>query len=268
MNGRTALPRWALRIACMCLGLMCSCASVAHLPSPPPAEDRAALARLLTMFDEQDRAVRSFYGTGRGVLTRGDTETDLLVSTAGTRTPLRLILELTHPWGRPILHILVADDTVQILSHGEKRVYRFPSEASGRFGPLPASLDAHLLWSVARGFPAIRPEPGSAALGGTVLTWRDAVTRDEALMECSAHRDTPERLALPGRHLEVLFSDFAAEAGIRYARSVTVNAPQQHTVMEITRTRMVLNEPIPDPVFQLTVPSGFTTHTREERNER
>jgi hypothetical protein len=75
---------------------------------------------ILASIQAQERKVFSFYTTGSLLLQDRDLESESNVLIVGNRNPLKIKIEVTHPWGRPIVHILIEEKNLQVLSFTEK----------------------------------------------------------------------------------------------------------------------------------------------------
>ena len=82
------------------------CAAIAPSLIQKPFSD-TQVETIVSRIQEQDKKVSSFYRVGRVLAKKGLWEQEARVLIAGTKAPFRIKVELTHPWGQPIAHILV-----------------------------------------------------------------------------------------------------------------------------------------------------------------
>ena len=110
-------------LALMLLLTLSGCAPVLF---KKPLSDQE-LGKVVSLLKAQEEAANAFYTTGQMVVKDWYWDQEANTLMAGTRTPLRLRMEITHAWGQPILHLLVVGRTFKALSYGEeKTLYRRP----------------------------------------------------------------------------------------------------------------------------------------------
>ena len=99
--------------------LLTGCAAVRTLMKGPPlTADR--IDAILAGIDDQQAQVSSFYTLGKVLLKDGILEAEADALIVGTREPFRLKIELTHSWGKPLLHI-------RGVIRAKSLFFRFPS---------------------------------------------------------------------------------------------------------------------------------------------
>src|SRR4030042_1071071 len=224
-------------------------------------------AGLITrMLDQEDR-VSSFYASGT-VLVKGwvwKSEAELLI--AGTREPLKIKLEITHPWGKPILHILMDNNRLEILSFDEKRVYigELTAESLSRFFLPEEFRDLNLIWSVLRGYPHIAVYD---RISCSDIYRINLINQEEMAVEVIdlyPENLLPKRVLFPRDSLDILFSGYRESDGIDYAEEVTVNNVEGGKDLIIKTRKLVFNKPVPDEIFILEKPGTFETVYMDER---
>lgn len=241
------------------LAFLSGCA--AFRPAAPPLSDPET-SRVLDRLKAQAENVLTFYSMGTVILKQGfmgSKEARILV--VGTRDPLRIKVEITHPWGRPLLHVLVRRDRLEALSFQEATRYTGPAtpETLGRFLPSPPDLQS--VWSLLRGYPA-PPEKGTAVSeSGPRIVWRAASGKPLQILGIRPETLEPERIVFPASRLHVLFGDLRESGGIRYAGEVRYLPEEKRGQVLIQNERMVFNQDIPEAVFELRPPSTFRTET-------
>lgn len=250
-NGTPFLPTYLVII------FLAGCASI--LPSIQKPFSEKQLENILSNIQEQDERVFSFYRMGR--LLAKDTlwEQEAHILMAGTKQPFRIKIELTHPWGQPIAHILVLPERLEVLSYAEKKIYvsPFPTEALSRF--FPGELDDQTLWAAFRGYPALRGCERVASLKANQMSIFD---EEEKLIETiHFHSESlqPEKVTLPNAGVSLFFSDFQEKKGIRYAQMVRVSQGRFGRKLILSQGKVVFNKTIPDQLFVLERPPGFAT---------
>jgi hypothetical protein len=244
-----------LLVALILLVTVSGCAPV-FFKKPLSDEELRNVVRLLK---SQEEKVNAFFTSGHLTVKDWywDQEADVL--TAGTRTPLRLRIEITHAWGQPILHLLIIGRTFKALSYGERKLYMgdLAPGALSRF--FPADLDGDLIWEVLRGFPKL-PEDGRVESRiPEAVSLLDRNGNERAIVELDAQSMLPRRSSFPERKVAVGYGDFQQEDGILYAREVRVTQLEGTRALTLKYEKMVFNKAIPDEIFRMQIPPGFET---------
>ena len=261
IHAPSVVVRW---IPLILLAFLSGCA--AFRPAAPPLSDPET-SRVLNRLKGQAENVLTFYSMGTVVLKQGfmgSQEARILV--VGTRDPLRIKVEITHPWGRPLLHVLVSGDRLEALSFQEATRYTGPAtpETLGRFLPSPPDLAS--VWSLLRGCPA-PPERGTAiSESGPRIVWRAASGKPLQILGIRAGTLEPERIVFPASRLQVLFGDLRERGGIRYAGEVRYLPEEKRGQVLIQNERMVFNQDIPEAIFEIRGPSSFRTEALDNGN--
>ncbi len=234
-------------------------AKVGPLPYDP--------AGLITRMQDQEDKVSSFYASGT-VLVKGwvwKSEAELLI--AGTREPLKIKLEITHPWGKPILHILMDNNRLEILSFDEKIVYigELTAESLSEFFLPEEFRDLNLIWSVLRGYPHIAAYDriSCSAVYRINLTNQEEI--DVEVIDLYPENLLPKRVLFPRDSLDIFFSGYRESDGIDYAEEVTVNNVEGGKDLIIKTRKMVFNKTVPDEIFILEKPRTFKTVYMDEK---
>ena len=245
--------------------LSIGCAAVYRPVSKGPSLPYDAADLISRMVDQEDR-VSSFYASGT-VLIKGwawQSEADLLI--AGTRDPLKIKIEVTHPWGKPILHILIDDKKLEVLSFDEKRIYlgNLTAESLSRFLPMEF-CDHNLIWSVLRGYPHIAGYDRITSSGMYRINLMNQEGMDIEIIDLYAEDLLPKRVLFPEGSLDISFSGFKENDGIYYAAEVMVNNIKGGKDLVLKRKKMVFNKPIPDQIFILEKPTTFDIVYMDEK---
>ena len=233
------------------------CARVSVQPLVSPF-DHQQISHLISTLREQEKRVRSFFSSGRvSLFDARDSELEANVLIVGTRNPLRIKIEITHTWGHPLLHALIREHRVQILSFPEKRYYlgHLGSVNSPAF--FPGRLEPDQVWGFVRGYPVIRQYHRAVSLKGNQITLLDKDSKEVQAIGFHPQTILPRMISLPAEHIEQSFEDFKEHDNIPYARKVVLNRPETETTLAINVTQMIFNKTIPESVFALEIPSDF-----------
>ncbi len=232
------------------LALTSGCASLRPpLPQLSPSDLQAVLNRL----EAQRHHVTSFYSVGTVTLKKWIAESEeAAILVVGDREPLRIKVEITHPWGAPMLHVLVDRGRFEAFSFSDKTLYTGPAtpEVLSRFLPTPPDLDH--LWALLRGYPGLPEVESARSQAGPRLICR-------GVWSLKLHAETlePQRLAFPRRDLEVAFDDIQATDGILYAGVVRYLPRDRGGQVVIRNKRMVFNQETPEKIYTVKTPGSY-----------
>jgi len=251
-------------LALMLLITLSGCAPVLF---KKPLSDQE-LGKVVSLLKAQEEAANAFFTTGQMVVKDWywDQEANTLV--AGTRTPLRMRMEITHAWGQPILHLLVVGRTFKALSYGERKLYIGDLTAGALSKFFPADLDADLIWEVLRGFPRFRPDGRIESRKGDQVSLLDRNGAEMEILELDAENGLPSRISFPEQKVAVSYADFQQESGILYAKEVRVTQLEGTRNLTLKNGKMIFNKPIPDEIFRMEIPPGFETVYIEKQEVR
>jgi hypothetical protein len=138
--------------------LVAGCAGIERRLFERPFDPEAVAALRADLLDQSER-VKSVFSAGQ-LLVKGWRGQDLeaAVFSAWLPSPLKIKVEVTHPWGQPMLHLLVDGEDFRLLSFAERKVYDGPFTTSGLSMVLPGDLDQRLLQDLMRAYPVLDPE--------------------------------------------------------------------------------------------------------------
>ncbi|MGD9031703.1 MAG: hypothetical protein PVH02_03500 [Desulfobacteraceae bacterium] len=243
--------------------LFLSLSGCATLYKPLPDRD---VEVILASIQAQERKVFSFYTTGGLSLQDRDWESESHVLIVGNRNPFRIKIEVTHPWGRPIVHILIDERNLQVLSFAEKRLYlgAFTPETLSKF--LPGELDAHLVWAVLRGYPHLLSYHGTISMKANQIRLLDEKGRALEIIDLYPESKFPRMVFFPAKNIGLGFSDFQQIDGIYYARKVKVKDMGGKSNLILRNRKMVFNKTIPKEVFHLEKPPSFGAYRLEKKS--
>ncbi len=221
---------------------------------------------ILASIQAQEREVFSFYTTGALSLRDRNWESDSHALIVGNRNPFKIKIEVTHPWGRPIVHILIDERNLQVLSFAEERLYlgAFTPKTLSRF--LPGELDADLVWAVLRGYPHLLPYHGTRSMKSNQIRLIDQEGKAHQIIDLYPESKLPRTVFFPAKNIILGFSDFQQIDGIYYARQVRVEDMGGKSDLMLKNGKMVFNKTIPKEVFQLVKPPSFRTYDLEENS--
>ncbi|MFZ7112087.1 MAG: hypothetical protein ACOWYE_10430 [Desulfatiglandales bacterium] len=232
------------------------CAALRPVPEGPPLTSQQVGAILSEMALQQAR-VSSFYSQGKVVMKDGllEAESDILI--VGNREPLRIRVEFTHPWGKPLLHVLIDDMRLNVLSFRDKKCYSGAFSPDALSGFFPGGLERSMIWAVLRGYPdlfAYNHILSSEANRILVLDERGVEIQRVTISE---KHGIPEKVDLMRQGVQLAFWDYRSEGGVLYARRERITHPESNKTLSLQRTTTVFNKPIPAELFLLEKPPHF-----------
>ncbi|MBC8458343.1 MAG: hypothetical protein H8D67_10145 [Deltaproteobacteria bacterium] len=232
----------------------CAPASIQHPFSP---FDHQKIADLISMGREQERRVHALFSSGHLTIKRHGSDAELNVLIAGIRDSGKIKIEITHPWGRPVLHILINKKSIQILSFGDKRYY---SGHLGTFDPsgfFPGSLDPDQIWTIVRAYPIIREHNRVISLKENQIALLNSNDEKVQVIDFHPKSSLSCLMSFPGQDVKTSLSNFQNDNGIYYARKIGLNDPITGSILTLELKQMVFNKAILEKIFELEKPAGF-----------
>jgi hypothetical protein len=243
--------------------VLSGCAAFRITPAGPPLSDRQ-VEQTVERMEQQERLVTSFYA--RGILTAknwaGEEEANIVI--AGVKEPFRLKIEVTHNWGQPILHILIDRGRLEVLSFAESTLYMgdFTPEAVSRF--LPGPLSRELIWSALRGYPAVLPHRKSLSPQANRIDFSGPDGEKVEMIEFDETGMVPRRAVFPSQQVTLTFSGVVEQESVFHATEVEVDHKKSRGRLVLRKEKTIFNKPVPDEVFTIEKPPGFTVRALEE----
>ena len=240
-----------------------SCARMS-MPSKPETPDRIAVEKLEQAMDRQEKAVQTIVSSGKVSSGEWDVGTELNALVVGTLDPFRIKIEITHPWGRPLLHILMTESTIKILSFSEKKFYLGETGKRGTFTIFKIPIDPAIIWSFVRAYPVLLPH---VEIKGTTSNQIILVNSKKENIQTVAFYPKyayPRSSFFVKTNTELFFSDYEETGSIIFARKITVNNPRDKTRLMFVSDRTTLNKAVPDEIFEMEAPEHFQTIPLEE----
>lgn len=232
-----------------------SCASLP--PPPPPPLGAGEVAAILAGFEDQERRVNTCFGDGRLSIETADGDEDVHVLVAAQKDPFRAKLEITHPWGSPVLHLYADDMVVEAVAFPLKRVYRGRPEDVLLPKWLPLPLAPGLIWTLARGFPMLARHARAESSRGDEIRLLDEDGRPIQIIAFHRKGPFPMEISLPETGAAIFFSALENRGGIQDARKVRLFHSGTGAALELALKERVFNQPVPPEVFEVQAPPHF-----------
>ena len=251
-----------LRLALTSLLFLPVLLSIGCAPSPGPISRETPgplnAEMIVSGIRDQEEIVSAFYTTGTVFFKDWKWRSEAHMLIAGIKAPYKIKIEITHPWGNPILHILIDDDRIEILSFGEKKVYigRLSHDSLSRFLPVKF-INRSLLWSILRGYPQILRYRGIGMQKMNRISLWGPKGREIEVIYLAPDSLQPEIVSFPEQELMLTFKGLKENRGIYYASEVGVKSAGEGKNLIIKNKDMVFNTRIPEPIFILDKPPDF-----------
>jgi hypothetical protein len=250
------------------------CCSPLTVKPPSPAIPQERVASVVSAFTDQEKAVETLFFTGTLTLKERDSANSvqiLMIADATHRAGTgpragtgacpygRMKIELTHPWGKALIHILLEGSRVDILDFTEKRLYKGSLNSKYLSERLRVPLNPSILWSLARAFPAVLEHQSAVSSAGNRITLLDRTGDKVQVFDLYSSEPLPLKVSFCKENVSMVFSDFQDEGGILYARQVKLDIPEQKISLRIEIDQMRFNTRLPKAVFELAPPRDFIT---------
>jgi hypothetical protein len=242
-----------------------SCVSLKSVPTPLNLSEQQWTALVAQMALEQQK-VDSFFVNGTLDIKNQKGDAEVAILSVGIRNPLRLKIEVSQSWGTPILHILIDQNRMEVLSFTEQTYYSgtFQSQWMSRF--LGVELSPEMIWASLRGYPLILLQNAGRREGPNPVTLKD---QDDRLIEqITINPETlmPAEVFFPQSKLYLRFSEYQQSNQVLYAQKIEISRSDQKQVLFLSYTEALFNLEVPSQIFSLSKPAGFKTVELDEQS--
>ncbi|RLB16279.1 MAG: hypothetical protein DRG63_05530 [Deltaproteobacteria bacterium] len=248
---------WLLRVLLVSIFAASACAPLKpkQTPGPIPRDQVALLTQNLT---EQRSRVHTFISSGRLSLEMDQQTISAQFFCIASRNPLRLKAEVTHSWGKPLVHFLIQAGTVTVVDLYRKKAYVGSLKGMPPLFGISTPMDAGLLWSIMRGYPELplKSNPLWSTHRQCLLVLRRGSVAQEIRFDNQGIH--PSLVVYPSTHLRVRFSDFAKNQGLFYARKVEILNDIGAERLRLKIKEIIFNQALPPDLFQVKIPFGFS----------
>jgi hypothetical protein len=237
------------------LTFLFGCAPLVPYPPSPPFSQQE-VSQLITSLKKQGDEVTSFQGIGKLRFKDGEQESEANLLAIGS-SPLRVRLEISHPWGKPLFFLVVNNKHAQAVSFVEKKV--FMGEWSGlsvsRFSALTLDMDS--LWTVLSGSVPILPHARAASLNQHEIRLFDRQEQVREIITFSPGSRLPRSVSFPDKGITVVLSDYERGDWGPKASGIVIMSEVNNPSAEIRYKHLRINRSVPEEVFSLALPPGF-----------
>ena len=217
--------------------------------SPSPSQSQIAL--LIKALKVQTYAVNTFISTGTLEIRYCTQRIPTTFLCIGSRNPFRLKLEITHSWGKPLMHILLLGQKVTIRDLYHHRTYQGQLNSHAPFFRMMPFLDKTILWSIMRAYPEL--------MASGKISWQGKdrafiIKKDRAItQEIKFDRNlrSPSLVRYRRLHVSIRYSQFAAKDHIIYAKVVEATDSKGKTSVRLNIKSIVFNPTLAPNLFNL-----------------
>ena len=240
-----------------------NCASLYKPPIQKPLSDQIA-ATIISRIRQQEKRVSSFYTAGFLTMKNWYSESESNILIVGTRDPFRIKIEITHQWGQPILHVLIDQTRLEVLSFADKKLYlgAFTPMALSRF--FPGQLDSGLIWAALRGFPNLMKHHSFVSLKTDQISLFNKKEKEIQIIDIYPESFLPRMASFPEQQIRLAYSDFQEDNGVYYAQVVKLDHKKGKRTLILKNRKMIFNKTIPEQIFILKKPPSFEIHQLKE----
>jgi hypothetical protein len=247
-----------------------SCSPLTFKPPAPPL-DEETVRSIVSAFAKQEKAAKTLFFSGSVTIKdrRSENSAQILMIADVKNCPFeknraflpcgRIKIEITHTWGKSLLHLLVNGQRLEILNFNEKRFYQGTLKSSQIASLLPIPLNRAIIWSMARAFPALLAYSRATSQKEGEITLADASGAVVQVFHLYSGEPLPLRVLFTKENAEMVFSDYDEEDGILYAKKMRFHSLTQEISLAIEIDQMKFNVQIPETVFEMVPPHDFQT---------
>jgi len=242
-------------LAIFAVTLLLGCAPLFPFPPAKPFSQKET-AQLISRLTEQGEEIRSFQGVGRLRFKKRGEESESNLLAVGCR-PFKMRLEITHPWGKPISHIVVDEKNISVLSLIDNKFFTGPS------GPLHTEqrflfgIDLDSVWKILSGRIPIEPHCRAVSLKPNQITLYDGQGEVVEIISFSPGPLLPRSVYFPKKRLTIRLREFKQGDLGPYPLRIKIQKGDQDQLVEIRYKSLGFNKPVPEEIFQLNPPPGF-----------
>ena len=237
------------------LTFLIGCAPLVPYPPTPPFSQKEAV-QLIAFLKTQGDEVTSFQGLGKIRFKDGEQESEANLLAVGSR-PLRVRLEISHPWGRPLFFVVADNKHTQAVSFLEKKVFR------GEWSRLPVrpfsvlALDPDSLWMVLSGGVPILPHARAASLKQHEIRLFDADEEIREIIALFPDSRLPRSVHFPEKGITLVLSDYERSGWGLKPSAIVIMSEGHNQSAEIRYKQLRINKSVPEEIFRLAPPPGF-----------
>ncbi len=237
------------------LVLFPACARIEPLPPGQPFT-REKTAELISGLRKKARILTDFQGLGKLTLIRTLSETEENLFAVGA-SPLRMRLEISHPWGKPLFHIVADEKNLSVLSLLEKRLILVSPEPGAARPPVLFQLGLDSAWKILSGLAPVLHHKKAVSFKPNEIEIYNAKGKKIQRICFHGNPPVPRSVYFPGKHIVLTFSDYKRFPQGLFSRNITVKDRLNKRTLNIRYKDLKLNRAVPEEVFRIHIPEGF-----------
>jgi len=238
------------------LAFLFGCASLAPFPPAKPFSQQES-DRIISNLQDQEEKVSSFQGIGKLMLKKGEEEIEANLFAVGSN-PYKIRLEITHPWGRPLLYIVTDEKSISVLSLTDKKFFRGPPHSLDIKQFFLYGLDMDLAWKIFSGsVPILSASGGTVSLKPHEISLYNKQGEIVETISFSSKTLLPQSIYLPKKGFSILLSEFEEGDLGPHPLKIKVLKENEDQLVVIRYKSFTLNKPVPEEIFQLNPPPSF-----------
>jgi len=214
------------------------------------------VADVVEALEKQKNNVHTLWSTGTLTLDSQGAQSEAEVLMVARRDPSSIRVEITHQWGKPLLHIQVNGSHVDVVSFAGKRRYQGRLGTPWTLRQIPFPLDPDLIWSLVRAYPILPPYHRAQSLKDNQVTLLDEHGADVRVIDLTPDR-RPQRIRQCQQGTVLSFFDYEECSGLLYAEEIQWVDREKTTLLTLHVRQMTFNQPVPDALFRQEPPAGF-----------
>ena len=256
---KTYTKKWSLFLSYLVIfiyTLVLGCASLTQFPPAKPFSQKES-ERIISNLKNQEEKVSSFQGTGTVMIKKGEEEIEANLFAVGSNSN-KIRLEITHPWGRPLLYIVADEKSVSVLSLRDKKFFRGSPHSLEIQQLFLCGLDLDLAWKIFSGCVPM------LSISGKILSSKpheislyDKKAEIVEIISFSPKTFLPQSIYFPKKGLSILLSEFDQGHFGPHPFKIKVVKESEKQLLMIRYKYFTLNKPIPEEIFQLNPPPSF-----------
>ena len=256
VNAYKILNNLLLYLTIFVLTLLLGCAPLIPFPSTKPFSQEET-ARLISHLRKQGESIFSFQGVGKIRFKKGEEETEANLFAVGCR-PFRVRLEIAHPWGRPLFHIVVDEKNISVLSLTDKKFFRGPSSSLNSNQFFLCGLDPDLVWNILSGrVPILSAADRAVSSKTNEITLFNRQGEVVEIISFDSGSLQPKYVYFPKKRITIILAEFKKEGLGLYPLRIEIVKEDEDQLTEIRYKNFKFNKPVPEEIFLLNPPLGF-----------
>ncbi len=249
-----------LHLCCLAAVLFLTACSPRGFLAPPASPFNAEeVDNILRHLSAQGTLVNTLFCTGTLTSKKGITQQDAAITIVGKRSPFRIKIEITHPWGSPIANLIADDHRFTLILFPEKQVLLGSVKKGKLSRSFPVPLDPASLWSLVRGYPLLPQYAHAGSPKKNVIRLFNGQNSLLRRIDVGLSPIRPQACSFPETGMIQYFETFEKDGEIEFAREVTLKDSSAGTSFRLLIKHVLFNPPVPAGVFQVVKPNNFKT---------